>query len=116
MTKQLTALAIAAVFSIPCVASAEITMPSEELQRDTLMDDIQDTAEVESGETIKAEVVDVNSERVVTETDDGEQLVFFVEGFSEAFHVGDELELMLDHQTKTGIIVNVFPRNEESQI
>jgi hypothetical protein len=116
MTKQVTALAIAALLSAPWIASAETAMTSEALQGSTMMGDSQGTAEVENGETIKAEVVDVNGERVITESENGEQMVFFLEGLSGAFNVGDELEVALDHQSKTAMIVNVFPRKEEIQI
>jgi hypothetical protein len=116
MTKQLTTLAIAALLGAPGLTRAEAVMPSDIFQASTMNTDSQKAAELESKETIKAEVVDVNGERLITETENGEQLVFFIEGFSEAFNVGDELELMLDHQTQTGVIMNVIPRQQESQI
>jgi hypothetical protein len=115
MRKQLTTLAIAALLGAPCVAGAGTIMPSDdEVQAGMMKGNSQGTTEKgDRGKTIKAEIVEINGERVITETEDGKQLVFHVEGSSVDLKVGDELELMVDDQAKTGRILNVFPQEEK---
>ena len=115
MRKQLGILAIAALLGAPGVAGAEVTMPSDdELQPGMMNGDSQNgTEQLKSADTIKAEIVEIDGERVITETEDGKQLVFHVEDSSVDFNVGDELELMIDHQANTGVILKVFPQDEQ---
>jgi hypothetical protein len=41
----------------------------------------------------------------------GDQLVFLVEGSADTLNVGDELELKVDDQAKSAVILNVFPKD-----
>jgi hypothetical protein len=113
MRKQLGILAIAALLGTPCVAGADMTMPSE-FQAGMTNDNSQNGAEkLNAADTIKAEIVEIDGDRVVTETEDGKELVFHAEDSSVEFNVGDELELMIDRKANTGVILNVFPQDEE---
>jgi outer membrane protein assembly factor BamE (lipoprotein component of BamABCDE complex) len=113
MRKLLTMLAIAALLGAPGLAAADTIMPSnDEVQAGMMKENSQGTAEEKNGDTIKAEIVEIIGERVITETENGDQLVFHVEDSSVDFNVGDELELMVDDQAKTGVILNVFPKEE----
>jgi hypothetical protein len=115
MRKQLTTLAIAALLGVPCVAAATIMPSDDEVQAGMMKGNSQGTTEMRSGDTIKAEIVEINGERVITETEDGKQLVFLVEDSSVDLNVGDELELKVDDQAKTGTILNVYPRDKKRE-
>jgi hypothetical protein len=78
------------------------------------MNDSQAAEEAASSETIKAEVVEINGDHLIAKADDGKELVFLVEGSMDDLNVGDELELRLDEQAKTAVILNVLPQDEQS--
>jgi hypothetical protein len=65
MRKQLATLAIAALLGVPFAVSAETSMPSnDQLQPGMIASDRVDTTEVlDSGETIKAEIVEIDGTR-----------------------------------------------------
>jgi hypothetical protein len=65
MRKQLATLAIAALLGVPFAVSAETSMPSDDqLQPGMIESDRVDTTEVlDSGETIKAEIVEIDRNR-----------------------------------------------------
>jgi hypothetical protein len=92
-------------------------MPSDDqLQPDMIGHDRLDaTEEVDNSETITAEIVEIDGNRLITEMENGDQLVFLVEGSAESLNVGDELELKVDDQAKTAVILNVLPQGEESE-
>ena len=117
MRKQLATLAIAALLGIPLAANAETNMPSDDQIQPGMIegDRLDATEELDNSETIKAEVVQIDGNRLITETENGDQLVFLVEGSAESLNVGDELELMVDDQAKTAVILNVLPKNKEQQ-
>jgi hypothetical protein len=104
MRKQLATLAIAALLGVPFAVNAETYMPSD--------DQIQPgMSEGDRGETIKAEIVEIDGNRLITEMESGDQLVFLVEGSADTLNVGDELELKVDDQAKSAVILNVFPKD-----
>ena len=115
MKKQLTTLAVAALLGAPGMAGAEINMPSgnEATAGKMAGDSPNTTAQTDRGDTIKAEIVEIDGQRVITKMENGEQLVFQVEGSAGQLKVGDELELKVDDQAKTGVILNVFPQDKE---
>ena len=116
MRKQLETLAAAALLGVPLMANAEIVMPSDnDIQPDMTPGDRQDATEQDNSETIKAEIVEINGDRLITETENGEQLVFLVEGSADNLNVGDELELKLDDQANSAVILNVVPQDEKSE-
>ncbi len=80
------------------------------------MADRQDATQPERGSGIvTAEIVDIDQDRLIAETQDGDQLVFLVEGSADDFNVGDELELKLDDQTKRAVILNVIRQQDEEE-
>jgi sRNA-binding protein len=78
-------------------------------------DKTEDTTERDTSETIKAEIMEIDGDRLIAETENGEQLVFFVEGSADNLNVGDELELKLDDQANSAVILNVVPQDEKSE-
>jgi hypothetical protein len=121
MRKQLAILAVTALLVTPfaAIAEPETMMPSDDQVQTGITQD-SDTAteesateEIGSSETIKAEIVEIEGDRLITETDNGEQVVFFVEGSMPNLTVGDELELRLDDQANTAVILNILPQNGE---
>jgi hypothetical protein len=117
MRKQLATLAIAALLGVPFAVNAETYMPSDEqIQPGMNEGDRVDTTDVlDSSETMKAEIVEIDGNRLIAETQNGDQLVFLVEGSPDNLNVGDELELKVDDQAKSEVIPNVFPKNEGSE-
>ena len=117
MRKQVATLAVAAVLGAASMAGADSYMPSDnELQRGTSMADRQEAnEEAEKSETVTAEIVDIDGDRLIAETDNGEQLVFLVEGSADDFNVGDELELKLDDQANRAVILNIRPQQDEEE-
>jgi hypothetical protein len=117
MRKQLATLAIAALLGVPFAVNAETYMPSDDqLQPGMSEGDRVDTTEVlDSSETIKAEIVEIDGNRLITERENGDQLVFLVEGSPDNLNVGDELELKVDDQAKSAVILNVFSKDEGSK-
>lgn len=116
MRKQLATLAAAALLGIPLMANAEKVMPSDnDIQLGMTTGDRQDATERDNSETIKAEIVEIDGDRLITEMENGEQLVFLVEGSADNLNVGDELELKLDDQANRAVILNVVPQDEESE-
>ncbi|WP_447976695.1 hypothetical protein [Candidatus Nitrospira bockiana] len=117
MRKQLAMLATATLLGAGSVAGAESYRPSDEsLQPGMSMAERQDaTQDAENSETVTAEIVDIDGDRLITETDEGEHLVFLVEGSADDFNVGDELELKLDDQAKRAVILNVRPQQDEDK-
>jgi hypothetical protein len=113
MRKELWTLAIAALLGAPFAADAETSMPSGKSQGGVTMGGSQAEVDNNKTETVKAEIVDIDGERVITETENGEELVFLVEGSAESLNVGDEVELKLDHQAQAGVILNVFPKDQD---
>jgi hypothetical protein len=117
MRKQLATLAIAALLGVPLAVNAETYMPSDDqLQPGMSEGDRVDTTEVlDSSETIKAEIVEIDGNRLITEMENGDQLVFLVDGSSDNLNVGDELELKVDDQAKSAVILNVLPQDKDRQ-
>jgi hypothetical protein len=117
MRKQLATLAIATLLGVPFAVSAETYMPSDDqLQPGMIEGDRVDTTEVlDSSETIKAEIVEIDGNRLITEMENGDQLVFLVDGSSDNLNVGDELELKVDDQAKSAVILNVLPQDKDRQ-
>jgi hypothetical protein len=76
---------------------------------------VDTTAVLDSSETIKAEIVEIDGNRLITERENGDQLVFLVEGSSDTLNVGDQLELKVDDQAKSGVILNVVPQDKDRQ-
>ena len=62
------------------------------------MDAIED---FNNSETIKAEIVEIDENELITEIKNGDELVFLLEGSADNLNVGDELELKVDDQAKT---------------
>jgi sRNA-binding protein len=117
MRNQLVTLAIAALFGVPFAVNAETYMPSDDqIQPGMSEGDRVDTTEVlDSSETMKAEIVEIEGNRLITELQNGDQLVFLLEGSPENLNVGDELELKVDDQAKSAVILNVLPKDKERQ-
>ena len=117
MRKQLATLAIAALLGVPFAVNAETYMPSDEqIQPGMNEGDRANTTEVvDSSETIKAEIVEIDGNRLITESENGGQLVFLVEGSPENLNVGDELELKIDDQAKSAVILNVLSQDKDRQ-
>jgi hypothetical protein len=114
MKKHLTTLGIAVLLGAPCMGGAETMLPPDAQSQGMKSDNPETTTEPKSGNTVKAEIVKIDRGRIITETAEGKQLVFHVEdGSSADFNVGDQLELMIDNQTQTGVILNVFPKDKE---
>lgn len=91
-------------------------MPSDnEIQPGMTPGDRQDAIERDNSETIKVEIVEIDRDRLIAETENGEQLVFLVEGSADNLNVGDELELKLDGQANSAVILNVVPQDEKSE-
>jgi len=78
-------------------------------------DRVDTTEERDNSETIKAEIVEIDVNRLITEMESGDQLAFLVEDSADTLNVGDELELKVDDQVKRAVILNVFPKNEGSE-
>ena len=116
MRNQLATLALAALLGGPFAASAEMSMPSDEQLQPGMIrgDRVDATEEQDTSETIKAEIVEIDGDRLITETENGEQLVFLVDESADNLNVGDELELKLDDQAKRAVILNVLPQDEGS--
>ena len=76
--------------------------------------DRQDATERDNNETIRAEIVEIDGDRLIAETQNGQQLVFLVEGSADNLNVGDELEWKLDDQANSAVILNVVPQGEKS--
>jgi hypothetical protein len=117
MRKQLATLAIAALLGVPFAVNAETYMPSDDqLQPGMSEGDRVDTTEIlDSSETIKAEIVEIDGNRLITEMENGDQLVLLVEGSADNLNVGDELELKVDDQAKSAVILNVLPQDKDRQ-
>jgi sRNA-binding protein len=117
MRNQLVTLAIAALLGVPFAVNAETYMPSDDqIQPGMSEGDRVDTTEVlDSSETMKAEIVEIEGNRLITELQNGDQLVFLLEGSPENLNVGDELELKVDDQAKSAVILNVLPKDKERQ-
>ena len=117
MRKQVATLAVAALLGAASMAGADSYMPSDNgLQPGMSMADRQDAnEEAEKSETVTAEIVDIDGDRLIAETDNGEQLVFLVEGSADDFNVGDELELKLDDQANRAVILNIRPQQDEEE-
>ena len=117
MRKQLATLAIVALLGVPFAVHAETYMPSDEqIQPGMSEGDRVDTTEVlDSSETIQAEIVAIDGNRLITEMENGEQLVFLVEGSADNLNVGDALELKVDDQAKSAVILNVLPQDKDRQ-
>ena len=117
MRKHLATLAIAALLGVPFAVNAETYMPSDDqIQPGMIEGDRVDTTEVlDSSETIKAEIVEIDGNRLITEMENGDQLVFLVEGSPDNLNVGDELELKVDDQAKSAVILNVLPQDRDRQ-
>jgi hypothetical protein len=115
--KQLATLAIAALLRVPFAVNAETYMPSDDqIQPGMIEGDCVDTTEVlDSSETIKAEIVEIDGNRLITEMENGDQLVFLVDGSSDNLNVGDELELKVDNEAKSAVILNVLPQDKDRQ-
>jgi hypothetical protein len=115
--KQLATLAIAALLRVPFAVNAETYMPSDDqIQPGMIEGDRVDTTEVlDSSETIKAEIVEIDGNRLITEMENGDQLVFLVDGSSDNLNVGDELELKVDNEAKSAVILNVLPQDKDRQ-
>jgi hypothetical protein len=69
MRKQLATLAIAALLSVPLAVNAETSTPSDDqLQPDMIGHDrLEATEEVDNSETITAEIVEIDGNRLITE-------------------------------------------------
>jgi hypothetical protein len=117
MRKQLATLAIAALLGLPFAVNAETYMPSDEQIQPGMSegDRVETTDVLDSSETIKAEIVEIDGNRLIAEMDNGEQLVFLVDGTPDTLNVGDELELKVDDQAKSAVILNVLPQDKDSQ-
>jgi hypothetical protein len=117
MRKQLATLAIAALLGVPFAVNAEMYMHSDEqIQPGMSEGDRVDTTDIlDSSETIKAEIVEINGNRLITQRENGDQLVFLVEGSPDNLNVGDELELKVDDQAKSAVILNVLPQDKDRQ-
>jgi hypothetical protein len=115
MRKQLATWAIVALLGVPFAASAETNMPSDDqLQPGMIQGDRVDTTEIlESSETIKAQIVQIDGNHLITESENGDQLVFLVEGSADTLNVGDELELRVDDQANSAVILNVTPQDKD---
>jgi hypothetical protein len=106
-----------ALLGVPFAVNADTYMPSDDqLQPGMSEGDRVDTTKVlDSSETIKAEIVEIDGKRLITEMENGDQLVFLVEGSPDTLNVGDELELKVDDQAKSAVILNVLPQDDESE-
>jgi hypothetical protein len=116
MRKQLAIWAVTALWVAPfaALAESETMMPSDDHVQPGIMNDSEAaTEEVAGSETIKALIVEIEGDRLIAETDNGERVVFLAEGAVPDLTVGDELELRLDDQANTAVILNVLPQNEE---
>jgi hypothetical protein len=113
MRKQLATLAIAALLGVPFAVNAETYMPSDDQIQPGMSESnrVDTTEEQDNSETIKAEIVQIDGNRLITEMESGDQLVFLVEGSADTLNVGDELELKVDDQAKSAVILNVFPKD-----
>jgi hypothetical protein len=117
MRKQLATLAIAALLGVPFAANAETSMPSDDqIQLGMIEGDGMDSTEdFDNSETIKAEIVEIDGNQLITEIKNGDELVFLIEGSADNLNVGDELELKVDDQAKTAVILNVLPQDDGSE-
>ena len=108
-------MALATLLIVPSVGVAEMDAMSADDQFQQGIDNGQSPGEeMNSGETIKAEVVEINGNRLVAQTEHGDQLVFLVDGQIDGLNVGDELEMRIDDQAKSAEILKVLPRAQES--
>ena len=117
MRKQLATLAIAALLGIPFAVNAETNMPSDDQLQPGMIegDRLNTPEEVDNSETIKAEIVEIDGNRLIAERENGEQLVFLIDGSPDNLNVGDELELKVDDQAKSAVILNVLPQDKDRQ-
>jgi hypothetical protein len=117
MRKQLAILAIAALLGVPFAVNAETYMPSDDQIQPGMSegDRVDTTEERDNSEIIKAEIVEIDGNRLITEMESGDQLVFLVEGSADTLNVGDELELKVDDQAKSAVILNVLPQDKDRQ-
>ena len=116
MRKQLATFAMTALLVTPPTAGAESMMPSDDAIQSGIMPNGQSTTEeVASGDTIQAEIVDITEDRLVAQAENGQELVFLVDDpiDHDNLAVGDKLELRLDEQTHSAVILNVFPQRHE---
>jgi hypothetical protein len=108
-------LGLTTLLIVPSVGMAEMEMmPPDDQFRPGIENDQTTHEEMENSETVQAEVVEINGNRLVAETEHGEQLVFLVEGQIDGLNVGDQLELRVDDQAKSAEILKVLPRQEQS--
>jgi hypothetical protein len=117
MRKQLATLAIAALLGLQFTANAETSMPSDDqIQLGMIEGDGMDSTEdFDNSETIKAEIVEIDGNQLITEIKNGDELVFLIEGSADNLNVGDELELKVDDQAKTAVVLNVLPQDDGSE-
>lgn len=124
MRIQLATLAMAALVLAPFAAGAETdTMPPDNQFQGGMMDSGNRAASQEGAaaedandsDLVNVEIVEIDGNRLIAETDDGEQLVFLVDGSADNFDVGDELALKIDEQAKTAVILKIVPQEEDEE-
>jgi hypothetical protein len=117
MKTRLATLAMTTLLMAPLAALADMQVTPNEDRMPSGFDagDSRSAAPEENHQmTIKAHVVDIDGNRLVTETEKGEQMVFLVEGSLNGLNVGDELEMKLDDATQSAEILKVLPHEERS--
>jgi hypothetical protein len=72
------------------------------------------TEDSNDSEIIKAEIVEIDRNQLITEIKNGDELVFLIESCADNLNVGDELESKVDDQAKTAVILNVLPQDDGS--
>ena len=116
MRIQLATLAMTALVLAPFAAAAEreTMLPLNQVQGGMKDSDSQAATENASDrDIVNAEIVEINGDRLIAEADNGQEFVLLVGDLADDFNIGDELELRLDNQRKTVVILNVMPQDED---
>lgn len=114
------AMAVLALAPFAAAAEREPMAPGNQVQGG--MRDSESQAPASQGQTaaedenssdvVEVEIVAIEGDNLIAEADSGEEFVLLVGGSADDFNVGDELQLRVDDQEQSVVILNVIPQDE----